>query len=54
MATWWLGKPLAFVRKRWKGRAVRLSCQAYVNGPVEVAGVFGKKSRRVRAAHGLP
>jgi ferredoxin len=54
MATWWLGKPLAFVRKRWKGRAVRLACQAYVNGPVEVAGVFGKKARRVRAAHGLP
>ena len=54
LATWWLGKPLAFVRKRWKGRTVRLACQAYVRGPVEVVGLFGKKARRVRAAHGLP
>ena len=54
LATWWLGKPLAFVRKRWKGRTVRLACQAYVRGPVEVVGLFGKKARSVRAAHGLP
>ena len=54
LATWWLGKPLAFVRKRWKGRNVRLACQAYVKGPVEAVGVFGRKARKVRAAHGLP
>jgi ferredoxin len=54
LATWWLGKPLAFVRKRWKGKNVRLACQAYVRGPVEVVGLFGRKARKVRAAHGLP
>ena len=54
LATWWLGKPIAFVRKRWKGRAIRLACQTYVRGPVEVAGVFGRKAKKVRAAHGLP
>ncbi len=54
LATWWLGKPLAFIRGRWKGRTVRLACQTYVRGPVEVVGLFGKKARRVRAAHGLP
>ncbi|HZI67332.1 MAG TPA: hypothetical protein VFF17_12275 [Thermoanaerobaculia bacterium] len=54
LATWWLGKPIAFVRKRWKGRTVRLACQTYVSGPVEAVGLFGKKARRVRAAHGLP
>jgi ferredoxin, 2Fe-2S len=54
VATWWLGKPLAFVRKRWKGKPIRLACQAYVRGPVEVVGLFGKKARKVRAAHGLP
>lgn len=53
IGTWWLGKPLAFVRRRWKGKPVRLACQAYVLGPVEVAGLFGKKSKKVRAAHGL-
>jgi ferredoxin len=53
LATWWL-KPIALVRKRWKGRAIRLACQAYVRGPVEVAGVFGRKAKKVRAAHGLP
>jgi ferredoxin len=54
IATWWLAKPLAFIRRRWRGRTVRLACQTYVRGPVEVVGLFGKKARRVRAAHGLP
>ena len=54
VATWWLGKPLAFIRKRWKGKPIRLACQAYVHGPVEVVGLFGKKARKVRAAHGMP
>jgi ferredoxin len=54
LATWWLGNPIAFVRKRWKGRAIRLACQTYVRGPVEVAGVFGRKAKKIRAAHGLP
>jgi len=54
VATWWLGKPLAFIRKRWKGKPIRLACQAYVRGPVEVVGLFGKKARKVRAAHGMP
>lgn len=53
IAMWWLGKPLAFIRKRWKGRTVRLACQAYVRGPVEVAGLLGRKGKKVRAAHGL-
>jgi ferredoxin len=53
LAMWWLGKPLAFIRKRWKGRTVRLACQAYVRGPIEVAGLLGKKAKKVRAAHGL-
>lgn len=53
IAMWWLGKPLAFIRKRWKGREVRLACQAYVRGPVEVVGLLGKKAKKVRAAHGL-
>jgi len=54
VATWWLGKPLAFIRKRWKGKPIRLACQAYVHGPVEVVGLFGKKARKVRTAHGMP
>jgi adenylate cyclase len=49
----WFAKPLAFVRKRWRGRPVRLACQSYVNGPVEVVGLFGKKAGAVRAAKGL-
>ena len=53
VAMWWVGKPLAFIRKRWKGKPIRLACQAYVRGPVEVVGLFGKKARRVRSAHGL-
>jgi ferredoxin len=53
VAMWWLGKPLAFIRRRWKGKPVRLACQAYVRGPVEVVGLFGSKAKKVRAAHGL-
>jgi ferredoxin len=54
VAMWWLAKPLAFIRKRWKGRPIRLACQTYVRGPVEVVGLFGSKAKKVRAAHGLP
>jgi ferredoxin len=54
IAMWWLGKPLAFIRKRWKGRTVRLACQTYVHGPVEVVGLLGKKAGKIRAARGLP
>ena len=49
----WFLKPLAAVRKRWKGRPVRLACQSYVNGPVEVVGLFGRKAREARAKNGL-
>ncbi len=52
LAIWFL-KPLAFLRKRWKGKLVRLACQSYVGGPVEVVGLFGKKAKRARAARGL-
>ena len=49
----WFAKPLALVRKRWKGRTVRLACQAYVRGPVEVVGVLGEAGEAVRRQHGL-
>ena len=49
----WFAKPLAFVRKRWKGRNVRLACQTYVHGPVEVVGLFGRKAKVARRARGL-
>ena len=49
----WFAKPLAFVRKRWKGRPVRLACQAYVQGPVEVVGVLGKRAKEAREAYGM-
>ena len=49
----WFAKPLAFIRGRWKGRAIRLACQAYVRGPVEVVGLFGKKAKEAREAHGI-
>jgi ferredoxin len=52
LALWFL-KPLAFVRKRWKGRNVRLACQSYVEGPVEVVGVLGKAGRSAQQAYGL-
>lgn len=49
----WFAKPLALVRRRWKGRPVRLACQAYVQGPVEVVGVLGKKAKEARQAYGM-
>jgi ferredoxin len=49
----WFAKPLALVRKRWKGRAVRLACQAYVRGPVEVVGVLGRAGKTIRQQHEL-
>jgi ferredoxin len=49
----WFAKPIAFVRRRWKGKPVRLACQAYVRGPVEVVGVFGRKAGAARRARGL-
>lgn len=49
----WFAKPLALVRKRWRGRVVRLACQSYVRGPVEVVGVLGKAGRALRQRHGL-
>ncbi|MFN2385014.1 MAG: hypothetical protein ABR576_01775 [Thermoanaerobaculia bacterium] len=49
----WFAKPLAFVRRRWKGKPLRLACQAYVRGPVEVVGVFGRKAGAARRARGL-
>lgn len=52
LATWFL-KPLALVRKRWKNRSVRLACQTYVEGPVEVVGVLGKAGRAAQQAYGL-
>ncbi len=52
LATWFF-KPLALVRKRWKNRNVRLACQTYVEGPVEVVGVLGKTGRAAQQAYGL-
>ncbi len=49
----WFAKPLALVRRRWKGRPVRLACQAYVQGPVEVVGVLGKAAKAAREAYGM-
>lgn len=52
MAIWWL-KPLALIRKRWKSKPVRLACQAYVRGPVEVVGLFGRKSKEALKKSGV-
>jgi ferredoxin len=49
----WFAKPLAFIRKRWRGRTVRLACQSYVNGPVEVVGLFGKRAAALRREKGI-
>jgi ferredoxin len=49
----WFAKPLALIRKRWKGRAVRLACQSYVLGPVDVVGLFGRTAKEARVQHGL-
>jgi hypothetical protein len=52
LALWFL-KPLAFVRKRWRARPIRLACQSYVQGPVEVVGVLGRKGKQAQRAYGL-
>jgi len=49
----WFLKPIAAIRRRWKGKPVRLACQAYVRGPVEVVGLFGKTAKEARRAKGL-
>lgn len=49
----WFAKPLGFIRRRWRGRPVRLACQSYINGPVEVVGLFGRKARAAREKLGL-
>ena len=49
----WFAKPLALVRRRWKDRNVRLACQSYVRGPVEVVGVLGKAGKGAREAAGI-
>ena len=49
----WAFKPLALIRKRWKGQPIRLACQAYVRGPVEAVGLFGSKANAARKARGL-
>jgi hypothetical protein len=52
LALWFL-KPLALVRKRWKAKPIRLACQSYVQGPVEVVGVLGRAGKRAQEAYGL-
>ena len=52
-AVLWVLKPRALVRKRWTNRGVRLAGQTYVEGPVEVVGVLGKKGRAAQQAAGL-
>jgi len=49
----WFAKPLAAIRKRWRGKPIRLACQSYVNGPVEVVGLFGRKAKGAREKLGL-
>ena len=49
----WFAKPLALVRKRWKDRNVRLACQSYVMGPVEVVGVLGSGGKPARESAGI-
>ena len=49
----WFAKPLALVRRRWKGRNVRLACQSYVRGPVEVVGILGKAGKSARETAGI-
>ena len=49
----WFAKPLALVRKRWKDRNVRLACQSYVMGPVEVVGVLGSGGKTARQSAGI-
>ncbi|MEO8189244.1 MAG: hypothetical protein ABI682_02795 [Acidobacteriota bacterium] len=45
----WAIKPLAVIRRRWKGKPIRLACQAYVQGPVDVVGLFGRTAKAARA-----
>ena len=49
----WFTKPLAFIRGRWKGKPLRLACQSYVRGPVEVVGLFGKRAKAARLRLGI-
>jgi ferredoxin len=44
---------LFWIRRRWRGRPVRLACQAYVRGPVEVVGLFGKTSKEAARRAGV-
>ncbi len=52
-AGWLPARFLWWIKKRWKEKPIRLACQAYVRGPVEVVGLFGKKAKEARAKHGL-
>jgi ferredoxin len=44
---------LFWIRRRWKGKSVRLACQAYVRGPVEVVGLFGRTSKQAARQAGV-
>ena len=52
-ARWFPLRFLWWVKKRWKGKPIRLACQTYVRGPVEVVGLFGRAAKEARARHGL-
>jgi ferredoxin len=52
-ARWLPARFLWWIKKRWTDKPVRLACQAYVQGPVEVVGLFGKKAKEARSKHGI-